>query len=78
MYEMILYLVNKKRVLTLRELERFTGLKKNEILKVLNILMLKGKINYLNINNITFHSCSNCSLKKNFKKRGGTNGIIFK
>ncbi len=78
MYETILHLVRKEKVVSLRQLERGTGLGKNEVLRVLNALMLKGKINYLNLNKISFHSCSNCSLKTNLQKRGGTNGMFFK
>jgi hypothetical protein len=77
MYEMILYLASKNKTVSIDYLQKETGLSRSEILKILNLISSKGKINYLNLNKIFCNCCSNCLLRKNIKK-GGTNGFIFK
>jgi len=68
MYEMILHIAIKEKTVSLRQLERETGLKKNEIKEILNALELKGKIHFMNMRELLFHSCGTCSLKGFCKK----------
>ncbi|BAL80569.1 hypothetical protein [Caldisericum exile] len=80
MIELIYYLVYKKRIFNLRELELLTGVQGREIKKIVDKLSREGRLSFLNLATLKLHTCKNCPLRGNcsFNAKGGNYGIFTK
>ena len=77
MYEIVLAVVKKSKVISVKEIVKKTGFKKSEVIEALKFLSLKGKLIYMNPRIKFNSSCENCILRKFCKKKGGKNGIFI-
>ena len=77
MYEIVLAVVKRSKVISVKEIIKKTGFKRSEVIEALKFLSLEGKLIYMN-SRIKFNSsCENCLLRKLCNTKGGKNGIFI-
>ncbi len=67
MYEIVLALAKKEKVISLKRLMKETGLSKEKVLKALFFWSSRGKLVYMS--NLKSRSCTNCPLANVCKLR---------
>ncbi|RLD14117.1 MAG: hypothetical protein DRI28_04365 [Caldiserica bacterium] len=77
MYEIVLAVVKRSKVISVKEIVKKTGFKRGEVIKALKFLSLKGKLIYMNPRIKFNSSCENCILRKLCNTKGGKNGIFI-
>lgn len=69
MQDFILYLVYKKRIFNLRELQTITGLSKRDIIRSIEFLSQKRGISFINLSTFRSNICKRCPLQSLCKRK---------